>query len=117
MAFVIAPKDTITLKVDIDEPQDMGRIKKHYLVVTYKKLPVDEARKIMEDVKADLVGDEDILERYVTDIKEARDEEGNEVPFTQDLVSLLAQIEYVRRPLIDGFMTVQFGREALRQKN
>ena len=117
MAFVVAPKDTIRLKINIDEPQDEGTVRKHFLRITYKKLPVDEAKKVMADVRDDLVSDDDILERYVTNIEEAKDENGDDLPFTPELLAALSQMEYVREPLINGFMQVQFGREKLRAKN
>ena len=117
MAYKLTSVDKIKIKVHINVPGDMGRSEKADFNVTYKKLPTSESKLLLNQVQNDEITDEEILVQNVLDIEGIKDENGGPVDFDAELVNALCEIEYVRRPLIEGFMTVQFGRGALGQKN
>jgi len=115
--FTLSKIDTIKTRVDIVIPGDMGKTQKGDFVAEIKKLPVSEAKDIMQDVERGNLSDEELLSQYVVDIKGIRGEDGAEVQFSEEVLTQLVDMEYVRKPLVDAFLKVQFGRDFLKRKN
>jgi len=117
MAFKLAAVKEIKHKVEIKVPSDMGRHQKEQITVTYRKLSTTESKELLKQAQDGTVTDEEILAENVVDIQGVVDEDGRPVDYSQDLLEALCDIEYARSPLIQGFMTIQFGREAMTAKN
>jgi hypothetical protein len=117
MSFTIKAVTSIKEKIIIEVPADLGRTKRSEIVVEYKKLPVSETKKLLEDSAAGNANDDEVLRDNIINIDGLLDEDKNKVPYDSETLDLLLEMEYVRRPLIKKFMEVIVGREALKAKN
>lgn len=117
MSFIVKPVSTIKEKVAIDVPQDMGKSQKSHIVVEYKKLPVSEAKTLLENAQAGELNDDDVLRDNIINIDGLLDESKAKIEYSTDVLEQLLEMEFVRKPLITKFMEVTVGREALQRKN
>lgn len=117
MSFKITAVTSIKEKIMIQVPKDLGRSKACDIVVEFKKLPVSEAKQLLEDSSAGDMNDDQVLFANIIDIQGLIDDEGQKIDYSTDVLPELLEMEYVRRPLIKKFMEVMVGREALKPKN
>ena len=117
MSFQITPVNSIKEKVTIQVPQDLGKSKHCHIVVEFKKLAVTESKKLLEDSAAGDINDDDVLQENIIDITGLLDEDGKKIEYTADILPILLEMEYARRPITKKFMEVVVGREALKAKN
>ncbi len=117
MSFVIKQVTSIKEKIIIEIPTDLGRLKRAEIVVEYRKLPVSETKKLLEDSAAGEANDDEVLRENIINIDGLLDEDKNKVPYNDDVLDQLLEMEYVRRPLIKKLMEVVVGRGALQAKN
>jgi hypothetical protein len=117
MSFQIKPVNSIKEKVIIQVPKDLGRSKQCDIVVEFKKLPVSEAKKLLEDSASGELNDDEVLHENIIDITGLIDEEGGKLDYTPEILPVLLEMEYARRPIIKKFMEVIVGREAAKAKN
>jgi hypothetical protein len=117
MSFIIKQVTSIKEKIIIEVPTDLGRTKRSEIIVEYKKLPVSETKKLLEDSAAGDANDDDVLRENIINIEGLLDEDKSKVDYDSSILDQLLEMEYVRRPLIKKFMEVIVGREALKAKN
>jgi hypothetical protein len=117
MSFIIKKITSIKEKIIIEVPTDLGKTKRSEIFVEYKKLPVSETKKLLEDSATGDANDDDVLRENIINIEGLLDEDKSKVPYDSEILDQLLEMEYVRRPLIKKFMEVIVGREALKAKN
>jgi hypothetical protein len=117
MSFIIKQVTSIKEKIIIEVPTDLGRTKRSEIIVEYKKLPVSETKKLLEDSAAGDANDDDVLRENIINIEGLLDADKSKVDYDNSILDQLLEMEYVRRPLIKKFMEVIVGREALKAKN
>ena len=111
--FVLAKTPTVTVDVPVQVP---GADKPSTIKATWKLYSWDDYREIMEQQQKGDKGDEDLLGDLVK-LDGIKDEGGNLVEHTKELVEQLMQITYVRRPLILSWFAAQEGRTQAAAKN
>lgn len=117
MAIFKGKKNEITLQVTAEMIGDnMAPIKVPFRV-TYKKLPVSEAREVMALVKDEKLTDENIMERYLVTWADLQGEDGEMIEFSPAARDEAMELDGYRKALVEGWMQVQFGRQAVRAKN
>ncbi len=117
MSFTVAKIETIKSKINISVPGDMGTIKKSDFVVEYRKIGLEEAEQLMDEVRSGAIDDVLLLSGNIVNIEGLKNPDGSDLEYSAELMPTLGDMDYVRKPLVDGFMAVQFGREVLKQKN
>ena len=117
MSFIVKTISSIKEKVAIEVPTDLGKTKRSEIVVEFKKLPVSEAKQLLESSSSGELNDDDVLSENIVNIEGLLDEDKNKIEYNTSILSELLEMEFVRRPLITKFMEVTVGREALKRKN
>lgn len=135
MAFKIAPKNEVKLKVIVRELVDDDKVEKSELTVVYKRLPVSEyddyvnrtinvtkqyhlsfsgKQEGLEETLSEL--NREVLEKTVVDVYPLIDENDNEVEFTKERLDWLLEYHPTLTALKDGFDRLHNGR-AEQEKN
>lgn len=117
MAFTFKPVNTIKKNVCVEIPGDFGKTTKADFDVEYKRLPVSDARALIEQIKDKTADEEAVLRDSVVNIHGIKDVEGNDVEFTSELLTQLIEEIYIRGPILAGFMDVNYSLDKLRAKN
>lgn len=118
--FILAPVDQITTVVNVRVPQGGNRFKQADFEVTFKKLTVKESEAMWESLRAEQITEEATFKANILDIKGVKDLDSKDIPFSDELLEQLLDIEYVRTPLREAFTQVTMGKqfvEAMRRKN
>ena len=102
-------KDRATVKV----PGDYGKTSKENLDIEWKKYTVTETKELLESDTAM----DDVFRDAIVNIANLTDEENQKIEYSTSVLEQLLDIDYIRKAINDSFMTVQFGRESLKQKN
>lgn len=111
--FVLTKTPTITVDVPVKVPSEE---KASTIQVTWKLRDWDDYRKMVDDQQNHKAQDEDLL-ADLKSVEGIKDEKGNDLPHSDDLVQQLMQITYVRRPLILSWFAAQEGRTQAAAKN
>lgn len=135
MAFKIAPKNEVKLKVIVRELADNDKIEKSEITVVYRRLSVSEynehvnrtvaitqryaqrfsgTAEELEETLSDL--NREALENTVVDVFPLQDEDGNEIEFTEDRLEWLLEYQPTFTALKEGFDRLHNGR-AEQEKN
>lgn len=117
MAFQFVPVATIRRVIKIEIPGDFGATKKADFEAEFKRLPVSDARDLIQQIQDKTADEEKVLRENIINLEGISDTEGNAVPFTQELLSSLIEESYIRSPLLAEFMEVNYSLEKLREKN
>ncbi len=113
LANINSIKDRVIVKV----PGDFNKFTKENLELEWKRLDVDETKEILEGIRNETVREDDVIEDSLINVVNLKDEEGNDLPFNTELLHKIMNINYIRKSIIQSFMNVQIGREALKAKN
>lgn len=122
MPFILAPIDTIKINCKIKIPLDFGKSKSADIDVEWKYLSFDDRQQYIERISnpdkppADI----DVLKELIINIEGLKDEQKQPVEFTESTLEQLAQLDYVRNPLMEQALSVIYGNELaekMRQKN
>lgn len=108
MALVIGKKETRKFKVTAEEPGDFLEVKKHVFDVEINVLPtskVTEIRSVLSE--AELL--DDAIKSNIVAVSGVKDEAGNDVPHSAQLLDSLFEIAWVRNALIQAFFNIQNG--------
>jgi hypothetical protein len=122
MPFILAPIDTIKILCKIEIPLDFGKTKAADIDVTWKYLSVDERQQYIDRLSNSdkPPKDIDILKELIIDIDGLKDDQKQDIEFSESVLEQLAQLAYVRQPLMDQALSVVYGielAEKMRQKN
>lgn len=109
-------KSEIDVKVTAEVEIDNGKTMRVPFVCRYRKLPVNEARDLLERVASEGIGDEDLMRDHLVDWKGLEDADGDTVEFNADNLETVMQVREYRQAIVGGFMQVLMGRKAL-EKN
>ena len=82
----------------------------------FKRLPVSEAKNLIQQIQNKTADEDKVLRENVVNIAGVSDANGNPLTFNQELLSQLAEQAYIRAPLLAGFMEVNYSLEKLREK-
>lgn len=111
--FVLAKTPTVTVDVPVQVP---GNDKPATIKATWKLHKWDEYREMVKQQQEGNAQDEDLLTDLVK-LDGIKDEDGNLIEHSKDLVEQLMQITHVRRPLILSWFAAQEGRTQASAKN
>ena len=136
MAFIVKPIETIKLPLIIHVPSELGNFAENDLVVTWKYLDEDARIAISEELnnsrreynaamKAYAAGDQDepptvsltdkdLCERLVVNIEGMLTPEGEEIPYTPDVLGQLFKMNYVAKPLGEQLLSIINGAAAIK---
>jgi len=117
MSIFKGAKNQISVKVTAELMQDYGKRLKVPFVVVYRKLSASEAKAVIDQLKADEIGDVEVVTDNLIEWRDMPGPDGETVDFTPDALTEALEIDGYRLALVDGFMQVQFGRGVVRQKN
>lgn len=109
MAFRVTKSRRVWWPVEIKEPQDGGSVKKHLVDAQFEILPQSENDEI-------LLGGQDIMARVLRDFRGFQDEEGREIPFSDEMRQSLLEEPYIRTAFLEAYGQAAYGR-ASQQKN
>lgn len=115
--FKIKPITSLKVIIKIKVPKDFGKSEPADIEVEFKKLPIPTVRDLLKSIEDSTVTEDEIMKENIIDIKGLKSEEGEDVPYSTDVLEQLMAIEYVRKPLVNGFMKIQLGQEDARRKN
>ena len=100
MGFIIQTGEKkVKWPVRVHEPIDGGKTKEHEFEVTYGLLTQAEYDKAMQDK----LPDHEFIKKILRGWSALTDEGGNEIPFNDANIELLASIPYIRRALISAY--------------
>lgn len=118
--FQLEPVNEVTTTIEIQVPITDSRSRRQDFQVTFKKLSVDDAKKMGIDLSKGVIDEDDMLLNNILDVQGVKDAQGVDIPFTEDLVKQLLNIEYVRNPMSEMFQRITLGQKAyanLQRKN
>lgn len=118
MSLVVAPPNQVKTRVYFNVPRaDALGTEKQDVVATIRKLYAEEKENFMESVgeKKDV----DVIRELVVDVKGFLDADKNEIPWSDDLIHQIKDIDYIVTPLARECISVQDEsmRKVLQQKN
>ena len=116
MALLKGVKDTLQLPLTADLPLDGGKSETVKFSATYRVPPVSEAQEVVNQAAAGDLTDREIVDTYLVGWDMPGDD-GTAVPFSEEAVNEAMEYWPYRTALVNGFMTVALGREAVRSKN
>lgn len=128
MALIISDKTRRTVPVEAKEPLDGDKFTVHRFDVEYEIIDKnlwkeistrwDELAFLLRN-KPETLTDSELQEArepvltmakpYIKNIGPIRDEQGNAVPFTDDLLEMLLSQDWLQSSIVDGFLQVQRG--------
>ncbi len=117
MPLVISKKNTIKHRAVFVEPTDMGREKRHDLVIEFKIRARSSAEQVMKDLRHGAVSDLEVYLEDIVNIDGLLDVDGSEIPYTPNMLEGLLDVTWVMRGMSKAWMEVQLGRDILREKN
>jgi len=110
MALVISKENTRKINITAEEPGDFTKVTKHTFDAEFKLLKREELAGIRETSS---VGDDDLAIEMIfdsiVDVKGVKDENGTEIPFSNDLLKALLDTSWVRSAILQAFWAVQGG--------
>lgn len=113
MTLVLKRIPTTTVDVPVKVP---GEEKSSTIQATWKLRDWDAYRKMVDDQQNGKAKDEDLLDDLES-VGGIKDEKGNDVAHSAELVEQLMQTTYIRRPLILSWFAAQEGRTQAAAKN
>ena len=104
--FKISSKNEFWWPVQIKIPRGDGtkRMDTHQIKMLFKLVSRSELAKITEKEEEDIQ-----IAEYILDWDGVKDEEGNDVPFSREMLDQLLDNLYVMRSVSDAFQECQFG--------
>ncbi len=120
MNFVLEPVNQVPAVVEIYVPVTDKKSKKQDMEVTFRKLSHEEGQAIGSQILSGELSEDEVLLDNILDVKGVTDSEGNEIPYSRELVQKLLNIEYVRGPVGEMFQKITLGSKkyaALAAKN
>lgn len=115
--FTLKEIPDVAVDVPINVPGDNGKSTKATITVRYRLLPISEFKAIFDAPESERLDDDTIMRRDIVDITNIKDDKGQIVPFSSDLLSQLLEMSYVHPALTKGWMDVQTNRAAHAEKN
>ena len=133
MSFVVAPIDSIRVKVDIITPTEDGGTKHEDCFVRFKKLSMTAFRKMNDKInritiKEDKEEEEEDKEegeniwRYlidvIIDVEGLKDKSGEDIAYSREVGEQLLDMQYVTMAFHEKFLSISAGdKETERRKN
>lgn len=120
MAFKLAPKTEITVKVTVYETQEDGVVTKSDCNATFTRLKTSEWKALAEKLfdKEDEYSWRDALTEYTKNVFPLIDEEGEELEFGKHVLDQLLDYQPTFTALLDAFTLLNVGdKETERRKN
>lgn len=114
MGFVIAKKEFIDIDVCINVPEDNGKTTKGSLKVTYKRPTTQDVKEFQELVNAEGYEPETVLREWIIDINGAKNEDGSNANYSEELLEVLLDYPYVRTALHTGLLECMYGKDAIK---
>jgi len=117
MSFLLVPVDQLTTRVVIKTPGDNGKSKIEDLTVTFRKMAISELESHLEKARKAADGTDtgteveerarDLVKEGILDITGIKDEHGEDIPFTDEILDQLFDMTYVSNALVKAFYAVQ----------
>ena len=107
----------VTLEVPIDVPGDHGKSSRHTIRVKYRLLSVTEQKEVFEAPDHQRPTDDALMARDVLDILDVKDEAGEPMAYSEELLEQMMDIPYVRASLVKGWLRAQAGAPESAEKN
>lgn len=128
MAILKGVKSEIDVKVTAVIDGDMNTTTKVPFVVRYKKPTFEEGKEIRqrlavqtpedeEETGLTTITDEEIAENYIVDWKNVPTSTGEPFEFNPENLEEMMSVREYRRALVQGFLEVLLGKEALRKNS
>lgn len=120
MAFKLAPKTEIKVKVVIYETLEDGNIDKSECYATFTRLKTSEWSAMAEKLfdKENDYSWKDALREYTKNVTPLLDEDGQELEFTPSVLDMLLDYQPTYAALLDSFTLLNTGdKEVERRKN
>ncbi len=111
--FKIAEKRVLEWPVIIPVPQSGGKVRKQEALVEFEHLDQDE----FDAIYANGGNDNDLVLRVTRNWREGQfqDEHGQDLPFSDESLTRLMKISYVRNAFVSAYIGLTQGREAARK--
>jgi|TARA_Y100000310_G_scaffold271213_1_gene285619 hypothetical protein len=116
MTFTFQKIDSIETTVKFSSPDPTGKRKKlsNSLQVEFTKLTVSELNNISDRLNdpEDEYEAQELMRENIINISGVLDPDGNEVEFSNNLLEMLIDTEYVLSPLVESFFDLQRTKKA-----
>ena len=116
MSFTLAKIKTLTDTVEIETPLDFGKSTKGDIDVTFKVLEAEEFVELTSgDADEDMPSRDqvaDALHDNIVSIDGLKDENGNDVEFSRDVLDMMLCQTHIRVALYKAFVNIQVGGKA-----
>jgi hypothetical protein len=113
--FKLAQKPTYRWPVEVRFPAEVGKFGKGTFTAEFNTLPQDEIDRIIQAGRDGDV-DADVCREALIGWSGVQDEDGSEVPYSDEAKTKLLNIAYVRQAVLDAFFESITGGGA-RRKN
>ncbi|KAA9133456.1 hypothetical protein F3N42_03645 [Marinihelvus fidelis] len=110
-------RDTVSVKVTAKLPQDLGKTMSVPFHCKFKVPDRPTAQQITKDAAAGKLTDDEIIREYLVGWDRLLDADEQPVEFSTENLDELLTIGPYQAAIVNGFLELLYGREALRQKN
>lgn len=117
MSFVFKAINTIKKTVEIEIPGDHGAKTKADIDVEFRRLPISQAQALIKKIRDKQIDEALVLRDNVVNIEGIKTPDGEDVPFSKELLNQLLEEGYIRGPMLLGFMDVNYNLSKLLAKN
>lgn len=106
MAFVLKKDSTYKWPVTVEVPIDGGRFKKETFTAIFRKMSRSAFNDLLEQ------GDDELVDAIIDGWEGIKDEDGEELPFTEDIKTMLFDDPYVLRGIVAAYTESLTGEKA-----
>lgn len=117
MAFLKGAKSEVEVHITVEVEGDLGKKTRVPFKATYKKLPVSEAKDVLDKCRDGEMTDDDVIDQYLIGWRDLKGDGDEEVDFCLEAVQQAMQLREYRVALVEGFMVVQLGQKVVDAKN
>lgn len=101
--FVLKKSPTYTWPVTIEFPVDNGKSKKESFDAEFKRVTESELESVRSQFKANELDNKDFAKDILVGWKGIKDEDGNDIPFTESTKAQLFDFPLVANEVVSAF--------------
>jgi len=108
MSFLKGVKDEVLVNVRVEVTGDLGKKIIVPFKARYKRLPINEAKVLVDNVRADIMTDEQLIQEVLLGWQDMPGPTGEDVKFSQEALDEAMSVMGYRKALVEGFINQQF---------
>ena len=103
MAFVLKQSDSYTWPVPVELPDDGGKFLKQTFDATFKRLPQDRIRQIIDKIQEGEMDDDTLCREILIGWTGVNDDKGEAVPYSEASLTTILNVQMVAAAVVSAW--------------